>query len=123
MPNGVLLVFLLAALAGPAGGPVYPATALQAAEFDPTAESPANPDTPDTDYPEMRASIVDRDGDQFIAKTETGHEFRLPVQGAPPDTNVGDTLRLVPDPDTRTMNVFKADPTDGGQAKEPEFQL
>ena len=86
--------------------------------------SPA--DTPgmgETDLPEMRASIVERDGDQFIAKTEAGEEFRLPVEGAPPDTNVGDVLRLVPDPDTQTMNVYKADPTDGGQVENPASQL
>lgn len=74
-------------------------------------------------FPEMRASIVDREGDQFIAKTEEGHEFRLPVQGAPADTKIGDELRLVPDPDTHTMNVFKADPAEGGTAEKPESQL
>jgi hypothetical protein len=73
--------------------------------------------------PEMRASIVDREGDEFIAKTEDGHEFRLPVEGAPADAKVGDELRLVPDLDTHTMNVFKADPEDGGQGDKPESQL
>jgi hypothetical protein len=59
---------------------------------------------------EMRASIVDKEGDQFIAKTEEGQEFRLPVEGAPNDINVGDQLRLIPDPDAQTIQVFKVEP-------------
>lgn len=98
---------------------VNPAIASQTAQSD----SPAEKGTAEAEFPEMRASIVDRDGDQFVAKTEAGDEFRLPVEGAPPDTNVGDVLRLVPDPDTQTMNVFKADPTDGGQEENPAAQL
>jgi len=82
-----------------------------------------SPGMAEPESPEMRASIVDRDGDQFIAKTETGDEFRLPVEGAPPDTNVGDVLRLVPDPDSQTMNVFKADPADDHQEENPASQL
>ncbi|MBD0315433.1 MAG: hypothetical protein ICV75_01970 [Nitrospiraceae bacterium] len=82
-----------------------------------------SPGMAEPESPEMRASIVDRDGDQFIAKTETGDEFRLPVEGAPPDTSVGDVLRLVPDPDSQTMNVFKADPADDRQEENPSSQL
>ncbi len=89
----------------------------------PSASEAPSSGMAETDLPEMRASIVDRDGDQFIAKTETGDEFRLPVEGAPPDTNVGDVLRLVPDPDTQTMNVYKADPADGTQEDNPPSQL
>jgi hypothetical protein len=77
----------------------------------------------DEPLPEMRASIVDREGDQFIAKTEEGHEFRLPVQGAPPDIQIGDALRLVPNPETQTMNVFKADPPDGSGREKSQAQL
>lgn len=77
----------------------------------------------DDALPEMRASIVDREGNQFIAKTEEGHEFRLPVEGAPPGIQIGDALRLVPNPETHTMNVFKADPPDGRTIEKPESQL
>lgn len=63
---------------------------------------------------EMRASIVDKDGDEFIAMTEEGQEFRLPVEGAPENVNVGDELRLVPDSDSQTIQVFKAEPLETG---------
>lgn len=109
-----------AALAGPHSAAVNMAIVSQAAQSDSPAERPG---TAEAEFPEMRASIVDRDGDQFVAMTEAGDEFRLPVEGAPPDTNVGDVLRLVPDPDTQTMNVFKADPTDAGQEENPASQL
>ena len=73
--------------------------------------------------PEIRANIVDRAGDEFIAKTEEGDEFRLPVEGAPPDTQIGDALALVPNPETQTIEVYKADPPDGPGMKKPESQL
>ena len=73
--------------------------------------------------PEIRASIVDRAGDQFIAKTEEGEEFRLPVEGAPPDTQIGDALTLVPNPETETMEVFKADRPEGEGIDKPKSQL
>ena len=92
----------------------------KAGPFPTEAQSPG---MAEPEFPEMRASIVDRDGDQFIAQTETGDEFRLPVEGAPPDTNVGDVLRLIPDPETETMSVFKADPADGGREENPASQL
>src|SRR5919106_3753701 len=60
-------------------------------------------------FAEMRANIVDKDGDQFIAMTEEGQEFRLPVEGAPENVNVGDELRLVPDSVSHTIEVFKAE--------------
>lgn len=63
-------------------------------------------------YAEMRASIVDTDGDQFIARTEEGQEFRLPMEGAPENVNVGDELRLVPDSDSQTIQIFKAEPSE-----------
>lgn len=85
--------------------------------------SPEGMKVGDEPLPEMRASIVDREGDQFIAKTEEGHEFRLPVEGAPPDIQIGDALRLVPNPETQTMNVFKADPSDGRRVEKPDSQL
>jgi hypothetical protein len=73
--------------------------------------------------PEMRASIVDRDGDQFIAMTEEGQEFRLPVEGAPANVNVGDELRLIPDAETQTMQVFKAEPPQMQSGKRQDSQL
>ena len=73
--------------------------------------------------PEIRASIIDRAGDEFIAKTEEGEEFRLPVEGAPPDTQIGDALALVPNPETQTIEVYKADPPEGAGIKKPESQL
>jgi hypothetical protein len=73
--------------------------------------------------PEMRASIVDRDGDQFIAMTEEGQEFRLPVEGAPANVNVGDELRLIPDAETQTMQVFKAEPSQMQSGKRQDSQL
>jgi hypothetical protein len=72
---------------------------------------------------EMRASIVDKDGDQFIAMTEEGQEFRLPVEGAPENVNVGDELRLVPDSDSRTIQVFKAEPSETGAGRKSDPQL
>jgi hypothetical protein len=72
---------------------------------------------------EMRASIVDRDGDQFIAMTEEGQEFRLPVEGAPANINVGDELRLVPDSETQTIQVFKAEPSQMESRKRQDSQL
>jgi hypothetical protein len=72
---------------------------------------------------EMRASIVDKDGDQFIAMTEEGHEFRLPVEGAPENVNVGDELRLVPDSDSHTIQVFKAEPAETGIGRKSDSQL
>jgi hypothetical protein len=77
----------------------------------------------DEALPEIRASIVDRAGDEFIAKTEEGDEFRLPVEGAPPDTQIGDALALVPNPETQTIEVYKADPSDGAGITKPESQL
>ena len=41
--------------------------------------------------------------------TEEGQEFRLPVEGAPANINVGDELRLIPDSETQTIQVFKAE--------------
>ena len=73
--------------------------------------------------PEMRASIVDRDGDQFIAMTEEGQEFRLPVEGAPANVNVGDELRLIPDAGTQTIQVFKAEPPQTQSGKRQDSQL
>ena len=73
--------------------------------------------------PEMRASIVDRDGDQFIAMTEEGQEFRLPVEGAPENVNVGDELRLIPDAETQTFQVFKAEPPEMQSGKRRDSQL
>ena len=119
----VILVALLpaaVALVSPHSAAVIPAIAFQTAQSDSQAERPG---TAEAEFPEMRASIVDRDGDQFVAKTEAGDEFRLPVEGAPPDTNIGDVLRLVPDPDTQTMNVFKADPTGAVEEENPASQL
>lgn len=72
---------------------------------------------------EMRASIVDQDGDQFIAMTEEGQEFRLPVEGAPENVKVGDELRLIPDSDTQTIQVFKAEPPEMGGGKRQDSQL
>ena len=72
---------------------------------------------------EMRASIVDKDGDQFIAMTEEGEEFRLPVEGAPANVNVGDELRLVPDSDSQTIQVFKAEPRETGGDRKSDPQL
>jgi hypothetical protein len=72
---------------------------------------------------EMRASIVDKDGDQFIAMTEEGQEFRLPVEGAPENVNVGDELRLVPDSDSQTIQVFKAEPPETGIGRKSDPQL
>ena len=72
---------------------------------------------------EMRASIVDRDGDQFIAMTEEGQEFRLPVEGAPANINVGDELRLIPDSETQTIQVFKAEPSQMESRKRQDSQL
>lgn len=72
---------------------------------------------------EMRASIVDKDGDQFIAMTEEGQEFRLPVEGAPADVHVGDELRLIPDAETHTIQVFKAEPAGMGASKKLDSQL
>jgi hypothetical protein len=77
----------------------------------------------EAEFPEMRASIIDRDGDEFIAQTEEGHEFRLPVEGAPADVSVGDSLRLIPDAATQTIQVFKADPTEDGSGPAPGVQL
>jgi hypothetical protein len=71
---------------------------------------------------EMRASIIGQEGDEFIAQTQDGDKFRLPVEGAPDDVAVGDALILVPDEDTQTIHVFKADATEEGDAK-PEVQL
>jgi hypothetical protein len=79
-------------------------------------------DSEDT-LPEMRASIVDRDGDQFIAMTEEGQEFRLPVEGAPANVNVGDELRLIPDAETQTIQVFKAEPPQMQSDKRQDSQL
>jgi hypothetical protein len=73
--------------------------------------------------PEMRASIVDRDGDQFIAMTEEGQEFRLPVEGAPANVNVGDELRLIPDAETQTIQIFKAEPPQMQSGKRQDSQL
>ena len=73
--------------------------------------------------PEMRASIVDRDGDQFIAMTEEGQEFRLPVEGAPANVNVGDKLRLIPDAETQTIQIFKAEPPQMQSGKRQDSQL
>ena len=72
---------------------------------------------------EMRASIVDKEGDQFIAMTEEGQEFRLPVEGAPENVNVGDELRLVPDSDSHTIQVFKAEPPETGVGRQLDPQL
>jgi hypothetical protein len=72
---------------------------------------------------EMRASIVDKEGDQFIAMTEEGQEFRLPVEGAPENVNVGDELRLVPDSDSHTIQVFKAEPLETGISGKLDSQL
>jgi hypothetical protein len=72
---------------------------------------------------QVQASIVDRAGDEFIARTEAGDEFRLPVEGAPPDTEIGDALTLVPNPDTQTIEVFKTDPRDGAADENPQSQL
>jgi hypothetical protein len=88
--------------------------------------SEGQPPEADANPPEMRASIVDRHGDEFIAKTEDGEEFRLPVEGAPKDVEVGDELRLVPDANTETIYVFKAEPSDGGTSgtgRKPDSQL
>jgi hypothetical protein len=72
---------------------------------------------------EMRASIVDKDGDQFIARTEEGEEFRLPVEGAPENINVGDELRLIPDSESQTIQVFKAEPQETGGKRQSNSQL
>ena len=72
---------------------------------------------------EMRASIVDKDGDQFIAMTEEGQEFRLPVEGAPADVHAGDELRLIPDAETQTIQVFKAEPAGVRARKKLDSQL
>src|SRR4051812_43771997 len=77
----------------------------------------------DEALPDIQASIVDRAGDEFIAKTEEGQEFRLPVEDAPPDTQIGDALTLVPHPETQTMEVFKAEPLNGERTEKPESQL
>ena len=84
---------------------------------------PAEANRSDEALPEIRASIVDRAGDEFIAKTEEGDEFRLPVEGAPPDTKIGDALALVPNPETETMEVFKADRPEGEGIDKPKSQL
>ena len=68
----------------------------------------------DANPTEMRANIVGKDRDEFIAKTEDGEEFRLPMEGAPSGVDVGDELRLVPDPSDQTIYVFKAEPSDNG---------
>jgi hypothetical protein len=72
---------------------------------------------------EMKASIVDLDGDQFIARTEDGLEFRLPVEGAPDNVHVGDELRLFPDSDTQTIEVYKADPPETDAGNKQDSQL
>jgi hypothetical protein len=72
---------------------------------------------------EMRASIVDKDGEQFIAKTEDGLEFRLPVKGAPDNVQIGDELRLIPDSDTQTIEVYKADSPESDAGNKQESQL
>lgn len=74
-------------------------------------------------FPEMRASIVEKDGDEFVAMTEEGQEFRLPVQGAPSNINVGDELRLIPDAKTQTIQVFKAEPPEREAGKPQDSQL
>jgi len=74
-------------------------------------------------FPEMRASIVEKDGDQFIAMTEEGQEFRLPVEGVPANVHVGDELRLIPDAETHTIQVFKAEPAEMGAGKKLDSQL
>ena len=61
-----------------------------------------------------------KDRDEFIAKTEEGEEFRLPMQGAPSGVDVGDELRLVPDASEQTIYVFKADP---GEKRAPDAEL
>lgn len=109
-----------------AGSTLAPSSWKHAARSSPSPAGAMN--NSDDALPEIRASIVDREGDQFIAKTEEGHQFRLPVEGAPPGIQIGDALRLVPNPETHTMNVFKADPLDGrtpdGRTIEkPESQL
>lgn len=69
------------------------------------------------------AKIVDREGDEFVAKTEDGHELRLPVEGAPSDIDVGADLRLVPDPETHTIHVYKAGQTDTMPEKKSGSEL
>ena len=86
------------------------------------ASGNATEDSSET-FPEMRASIVEKDGDQFIAMTEEGQEFRLPVEGAPANVDVGDELRLIPDAETQTIQVFKAGPPEEGTGKKLDSQL
>ncbi|WP_447978372.1 hypothetical protein [Candidatus Nitrospira bockiana] len=63
----------------------------------------------------MRATIVGKEGDEFIAETEEGQELRLPVDGAPADVGIGDELRLVADFETQTIYIFKATPDEAGE--------
>lgn len=86
------------------------------------ASDNATEDSAET-FPEMRASIVEKDGDQFIAMTEEGQEFRLPVEGAPANVHVGDELRLIPDAESQTIQVFKAEPPEVGTGNKLDSQL
>ena len=100
------MMFVLAVFASPLNAPAQAPSLPDMAADQHFADSDANP-------AEVRASIVGKAGDEFIAKTEGGEEFRLPVDGAPKDIDVGDQLRLVPDPETHTVYVFKADQAEG----------
>jgi len=115
----VALVLAWIVVAGPGSSSM--ATPHLASDSGPSAADGMN--RSDEPLPEIRASIVDRAGDEFIAKTEEGQEFRLPVAGAPPDTQIGDALALIPNPETQTVEVFKADPRDNAGTEKPKSQL
>lgn len=106
------IMFVWALFVSPLNGPAQTQSLPDIAADQHFPDSDANP-------PEVRASIVGKAGDEFIAKTEAGEEFRLPVDGAPKDIDVGDELRLVPDAKTHTVYVFKAEP----DATNPDSRL
>ena len=115
------ITMLTLALVGPLNG------LAQNSEFadvdrDGMASDNATEDSAET-FPEMRASIVEKDGDQFIAMTEEGQEFRLPVEGAPANVHVGDELRLIPDAESQTIQVFKAESPEVGTGNKLDSQL
>ena len=117
----VALVLAWIVVAGPGSSSMATPLWNLASDSGPSAADGMN--RSDEPLPEIRASIVDRAGDEFIAKTEEGQEFRLPVAGAPPDTQIGDALALIPNPETQTVEVFKADPRDNAGTEKPESQL
>ena len=97
------MMFVSALLVSPVNGPAQTPSLPDIAADQHFPDSEATP-------PEVRASIVGKAGDEFIAKTEGGEEFRLPMEGAPKGVDVGDELRLVPDATTHTVYVYKAEP-------------